>query len=161
GYRRHSRYLPSGRTAHCRRDARYARGRDQSAGTSFCHGPRVAGGPARSDPPHGNPWRLCRVPGGRLYYLLGECLARAGEGEGGVMAQQTMNTSPKTPHPIAPLLLQNPKLQLVLSILHANGEEARIVGGALRDAILGQRTIPDVDLATTAVPEDVMARAES
>ena len=40
----------------------------------------------------------------------------------------------------------------VLEILDRDGEEARVVGGAVRNALLG---VPagDVDIATTAVPD--------
>ncbi len=46
----------------------------------------------------------------------------------------------------------------VLEILDRDGEEARVVGGAVRNALLG---VPagDVDIATTAVPDEVIRRA--
>jgi poly(A) polymerase len=46
----------------------------------------------------------------------------------------------------------------VLEALDRDGEEARVVGGAVRNALLG---IPpgDVDIATTAVPDEVIRRA--
>jgi poly(A) polymerase len=48
----------------------------------------------------------------------------------------------------------------VLQLLNADGEEARVVGGAVRNALLG---LPpgDIDIATTALPEEVMRRAKS
>ncbi|MGB6176378.1 MAG: CCA tRNA nucleotidyltransferase [Methylocella sp.] len=46
----------------------------------------------------------------------------------------------------------------VLAALDQDGEETRIVGGALRNALLG-RPVREIDLATTLVPEAVMARA--
>jgi poly(A) polymerase len=48
----------------------------------------------------------------------------------------------------------------VLQLLNADGEEARVVGGAVRNALLG---LPhgDIDIATTALPEVVMRRAKS
>lgn len=48
----------------------------------------------------------------------------------------------------------------VLQLLNENGEEARVVGGAVRNALLG---LPpgDMDIATTALPEEVMRRARS
>src|SRR4051794_2477096 len=48
----------------------------------------------------------------------------------------------------------------VLQLLNENGEEARVVGGAVRNALLG---LPpgDMDIATTALPEEVMRRAKS
>jgi poly(A) polymerase len=49
-------------------------------------------------------------------------------------------------------------LARLLSILGRDGEEARVVGGAVRDALLGQ-PIGDIDLATTALPDEVVRRA--
>ncbi|WP_245259550.1 CCA tRNA nucleotidyltransferase [Methylobacterium sp. 10] len=43
-------------------------------------------------------------------------------------------------------------------MLKADGEETRIVGGSVRDALLG-RVGSDIDLATTLLPEDVMRLA--
>lgn len=48
----------------------------------------------------------------------------------------------------------------VLQLLNANGEEARVVGGTVRNALLG---LPpgDTDIATTALPEEVVRRAKA
>jgi poly(A) polymerase len=46
----------------------------------------------------------------------------------------------------------------VLGLLDADGEEARAVGGVVRNALLGV-AIGDIDIATTARPEVVIARA--
>jgi poly(A) polymerase len=46
----------------------------------------------------------------------------------------------------------------VLALLNSDGEEARVVGGAVRNALL-DRPIGDVDVATTAMPGEVMRRA--
>ena len=46
----------------------------------------------------------------------------------------------------------------MFAALSGNGIETRAVGGAVRDALLGL-PVTDVDFATTAVPEKVMARA--
>jgi len=46
----------------------------------------------------------------------------------------------------------------VLAALNGGGEETRIVGGAVRDLVLGL-PVGEVDLATTAVPDEVMRRA--
>ncbi|MBR0719288.1 CCA tRNA nucleotidyltransferase [Bradyrhizobium liaoningense] len=48
----------------------------------------------------------------------------------------------------------------VLQLLNTDGEEARVVGGAVRNALL---KLPhgDIDIATTALPEEVMRRAKS
>lgn len=60
----------------------------------------------------------------------------------------------------AKALLRDPALLRVLSLLDCNGEEARLVGGALRNAFL-DRPIRECDIATTATPETVMARAKA
>src|SRR5207244_1331202 len=46
----------------------------------------------------------------------------------------------------------------LLAMLSGNGEEARVVGGAVRNALLGLR-VGEIDVATTATPEEVMRRA--
>lgn len=46
----------------------------------------------------------------------------------------------------------------VLKLLNGGGEEARVVGGAVRNALLGV-PIGDIDIATTALPEEVVRRA--
>lgn len=48
-------------------------------------------------------------------------------------------------------------LPRLLGVLDSNGEEARVVGGAVRNALLGM-PIAEVDVATTAVPEEVVKR---
>jgi poly(A) polymerase len=48
----------------------------------------------------------------------------------------------------------------ILDVLNGGGEETRIVGGAVRNALLGLPT-GDVDLATTALPETVIARTQA
>lgn len=53
--------------------------------------------------------------------------------------------------------LSDPDVQRVLRVLNANGEEALIVGGAVRNALM-RRAIADVDIATTAVPEESCKR---
>jgi poly(A) polymerase len=47
----------------------------------------------------------------------------------------------------------------VLDALDGNGEETRIVGGAVRNALMGL-PVTEVDLASTAVPNEVTRRAE-
>lgn len=48
----------------------------------------------------------------------------------------------------------------VLELLSTAGEEARVVGGAVRNALLG--LLPgDIDIATTALPDEVMRRAKA
>jgi tRNA nucleotidyltransferase/poly(A) polymerase len=47
-----------------------------------------------------------------------------------------------------------------LALLNGGGEEARVVGGAVRNALLG-RSVADIDIATTAVPDEVIRRAKA
>jgi poly(A) polymerase len=47
-----------------------------------------------------------------------------------------------------------------MRVVAGSDEEVRIVGGAVRDALLG-RPLTDIDLATTATPDIVTARAEA
>ena len=56
-------------------------------------------------------------------------------------------------------LAEKPLVQL-LSALDRDGEEARVVGGAVRNTLLG---LPhgDIDIATTALPQEVTRRAEA
>ena len=62
--------------------------------------------------------------------------------------------------PLLAELLSRPALKRLIAALDGDGEETRIVGGAVRNALLG-RPIADVDLATTATPDTVAARAEA
>src|SRR6478672_7221102 len=59
----------------------------------------------------------------------------------------------------APWLTSGPAAR-VLALLGGNGEEARVVGGAVRNALL---EIPagDMDIATTALPAEVIRRAKA
>src|SRR5579863_8656932 len=59
----------------------------------------------------------------------------------------------------APWLKSGPTAR-VLKLLNSDGEEARVVGGSVRNALLGI-PIGDIDIATTALPEEVMRRAKS
>jgi poly(A) polymerase len=59
----------------------------------------------------------------------------------------------------APWLRSGPTAR-VLDILNGNGEEARVVGGAVRNALLGI-PIGDIDIATTALPVEVIRRAKA
>lgn len=49
-------------------------------------------------------------------------------------------------------------LQRVLSLLNADGGEGRVVGGAVRNSLLGL-PVADIDIATTLLPEAVVERA--
>jgi len=57
-------------------------------------------------------------------------------------------------------VLQRPALARALALLDANGEEARLVGGAVRDILL-RRPPGDFDIATTATPDEVIRRAKA
>ena len=54
--------------------------------------------------------------------------------------------------------LDEADLQRLLAALRVDGEEARIAGGAVRDALLG-REASDIDIATTTVPDETIRRA--
>jgi poly(A) polymerase len=56
--------------------------------------------------------------------------------------------------------LSEAPLEPLLATLNCDGEEARVVGGAVRNALL---KLPhgDIDIATTALPQEVMRRAEA
>ena len=54
--------------------------------------------------------------------------------------------------------LRDGALARLLAVLDRDGEEARVVGGAVRNALLGE-PIGEIDVATTAVPDEVMRRA--
>ncbi len=56
--------------------------------------------------------------------------------------------------------LERPETRAVLSALAAAGYEARIVGGTVRNALLGE-PVTDVDIATTATPDETMAAARA
>src|SRR6266702_929169 len=58
-----------------------------------------------------------------------------------------------------PWMQQGPA-RLVYDALTAQGDEARFVGGCVRDSLLG-RPINDIDIATPLVPERVMALLEA
>jgi poly(A) polymerase len=56
--------------------------------------------------------------------------------------------------------LRRPQTQAVFAALAAKGHTARAVGGAVRNALLG-RPVVDVDIATPALPDDVIAAAKA
>jgi poly(A) polymerase len=59
----------------------------------------------------------------------------------------------------APWLRSGPTAR-VLELLNGHGEEARVVGGAVRNALL-KIPIQDIDIATTALPAEVIRRAKA
>src|SRR5260370_21479921 len=59
----------------------------------------------------------------------------------------------------APWLRSGPAAR-VLALLNGANEEARVVGGAVRNALM-KIPIADIDIATSAVPEEVVRRARA
>src|SRR5436190_4264572 len=58
----------------------------------------------------------------------------------------------------APWLTSGPASR-VLALLNGGGEEARVVGGAVRNALLNI-PVGEIDIATTALPDEVIRRAK-
>jgi poly(A) polymerase len=56
--------------------------------------------------------------------------------------------------------LKNPHLQRMLLVLSEGDEQARIAGGAVRNALLGE-PVADVDIATTTLPDETIRRGEA
>ena len=56
--------------------------------------------------------------------------------------------------------LRTGELARILALLDSNSEEARVVGGAVRNALL-REPLGDIDIATTALPEEVVRRVEA
>ena len=56
-------------------------------------------------------------------------------------------------------VLNDPKLARLLAALAATGRESRVVGGAVRDALLGLEP-HEIDIATAALPEAVAKAAQ-
>lgn len=52
----------------------------------------------------------------------------------------------------------DPALQRIFALLNADGGEVRVVGGAVRNSLMGLE-VGDIDLATTWAPEQVVERA--
>ncbi|TDH34389.1 CCA tRNA nucleotidyltransferase [Pseudohoeflea suaedae] len=55
---------------------------------------------------------------------------------------------------------QDKALRRVFDLLNADGGEVRVVGGAIRNSLMGE-PVGDVDMATTLTPDEVMARART
>ena len=53
--------------------------------------------------------------------------------------------------------LQRGDVARLLALLNSDGEEARVVGGAVRNALL-RLPVDEIDVATTALPDEVMRR---
>lgn len=51
-------------------------------------------------------------------------------------------------------IIQNPEIAIIKSVFESNGYELRIVGGAVRDLLVGH--VPnDIDFATNATPKQI------
>ena len=55
--------------------------------------------------------------------------------------------------------LHDPKVKYLFSVVDGAGEELRVVGGAIRNALLGE-PVHEIDFASTALPQVTMARAQ-
>ncbi|MEQ1650726.1 MAG: CCA tRNA nucleotidyltransferase, partial [Hyphomicrobiaceae bacterium] len=56
--------------------------------------------------------------------------------------------------------LKRPETQAVFNALRAHGHDARAVGGAVRNTLLG-RPVSDIDIATPALPDTIIAAAKA
>ena len=57
-------------------------------------------------------------------------------------------------------LLERADVAALLAVLNRDGEEARIIGGAVRNALLGE-PVADIDVATTCLPGETTRRARA
>ncbi|SCX99685.1 CCA tRNA nucleotidyltransferase [Microvirga guangxiensis] len=62
-------------------------------------------------------------------------------------------------HKALQALLERPQLRRLLEAFNGGGEETRIVGGAVRNALIG-KPLSDVDCTTTMLPEAMIERAK-
>jgi poly(A) polymerase len=71
-------------------------------------------------------------------------------------------TAPVASRLDVPWLRRGPFAKL-LDILNCDGEEARVIGGVVRDVLLGLsvREESEKDVATTALPDEVIRRVEA
>lgn len=72
----------------------------------------------------------------------------------------TSNQTGDAPSVASEVWFQEPQLTRVLDLLNRDGAETRVAGGAVRNSLMGLPVV-DVDLATTLLPADVIARAEA
>jgi poly(A) polymerase len=56
--------------------------------------------------------------------------------------------------------LKDAEIARLLALLDGDGEEARVVGGAVRNALM-ELPVGEIDVATTAVPQEVVRRVEA
>ncbi len=64
------------------------------------------------------------------------------------------------PHLGSAAWLTGGPVPVILQMLDRDGEEARVVGGAVRNELIGQ-PVHEVDVATTALPDEVLRRAKA
>ena len=57
-------------------------------------------------------------------------------------------------------LLARPDIAAVMAALNGQGEEARLIGGAVRNVLIGE-PVSDIDIATTALPQETVRRARA
>lgn len=62
---------------------------------------------------------------------------------------------------ISPDWLKSSDVQKLFEVLEEGGEKARIVGGAVRNHLIGSTIKSDVDFAVTTKPEETMARLQA
>jgi poly(A) polymerase len=60
----------------------------------------------------------------------------------------------------SPSFLDDPRLQRLFAALDGDGEELRVVGGAIRNHLM-RMPVLEVDLTTTATPRTIIARADA
>ena len=56
--------------------------------------------------------------------------------------------------------LKDAEIVRLLALLDRDGEEARVVGGAVRNALM-KLPVGEIDVATTAEPQEVVRRVEA
>lgn len=76
------------------------------------------------------------------------------------MTGPTVGPTPEITARIAAAWLGDPKLARVLAAIGRDGDAIWVVGGAVRNTLM-QLDVADIDLATTARPETVIARARA
>lgn len=74
--------------------------------------------------------------------------------------EQTRSSGATLPSLAGAAWLEAPACQAVFDAISAGGFEARVVGGATRNALMGE-AIKDIDIATTAHPRDVVRLARA
>ncbi|MBP0573594.1 CCA tRNA nucleotidyltransferase, partial [Mycobacterium tuberculosis] len=73
---------------------------------------------------------------------------------------EAVRAAPEATRTLDASWLADPKLVRVFKAIGRDGDAAWVVGGAVRNALMGV-PVADIDLATTALPETVMARARA